>query len=423
MEPRRIDVHQYGQKLKEQEELFETTKMLPENKQLVQEFIDFCKVDPKIGEGRIVKYYYMLRKIGTLSEKPFKEMDEKDVMSLLARMQDMKTVKGRNFSELTLMDLRKAICKFWRWLYFDQYRGDKPPMIRRVFTSVPKSRKEPEIYTKEEISKLINGMNGARDKAFFSCLYDLCCRVGELLSRQLCHVRCTGAGDIQILVEADKTKNSHWETLYESVPHFSAWLRSHPTPNDKSAPLWPVCKVDGNGRRYIEPVCYGTIKKVFTNAIKREGIRSGEKNILHMLRRSKASHDLVDGVGISYIESRGSWSKGSKALLECYISIQQKDKDNAYRKKYNLPISEHEAPEIRTCSRCFSILDNLQFCGRCGTPSSAKAASMQKFANEAAPSVITKKQLSQMVEQYVSQALTSGDPEIMEALRKLQING
>ena len=52
------------------------------------------------------------------------------------------------------------------------------------------------------------------------------------------------------------------------------------------------------------------------------------------MRKSKATHDLADGV--PYIENRGSWAKGSKALRDVYLFVSQQDKDNAYRRKYNM---------------------------------------------------------------------------------------
>lgn len=77
------------------------------------------------------------------------------------------------------------------------------------------------VFSKSEVRRLINGMASVRDKAFFSCLYDLQCWVGELLSRKIKDVRYTDCGDVQILVEAEKTKLRHWETLSEYCSDFA----------------------------------------------------------------------------------------------------------------------------------------------------------------------------------------------------------
>ena len=122
---------------------------------------------------------------------------------------------------------------------------------------------EPETYTKDGIRAIIQGMTSPRNKAFFAVLYDLECRVGELLSRQIRHVRHTDSGDVQILVEAEKNKNTHWETLFESVPEFTTWLRLHPAPETLNAPLWTMLKVDASGSRTIEPLTYAKCARFF----------------------------------------------------------------------------------------------------------------------------------------------------------------
>jgi integrase/ribosomal protein L40E len=466
MEPEKIDVHRYAERLAEQPELLMKENMLSENRQAITEFIDFCKVNPKIGEGRLIKLYYMLRKIGSACDKPFRQMDEKDVLRMIAKLQDLKTmprnhqalirridglsnklpgargkdakkiaakidslksemdaIKPRPLSDGTKTDLRKAVVQFWRWLYYDQYYGDKPPMVRRICTSCLQAGGEPEIYTKDEVEKIIAGMRSPRDKAFFSCLYDLGCRVSELLSRQIRHIDYSKNGEIRILIEADKTRKTHWEPLYESVQHFVTWMHTHPNPKDQNAPIWTIRKLDKNGRSYIVPMSYATANKMFDSAISKEGIKTNRKAIMHMLRKSKATHDSDDGVPIQHIEKRGSWSKGSMALRQCYLSAQQKQKDDAYSRKYGLPTDEDEKQktELKTCLRCSTPLGGrASFCTRCGHPVSMKVAVMQQFVNEAVPEAISKSQLSELVKQYITQALENNDPALLEALKKLK---
>lgn len=395
----KIDVHNYDERLEKQVRLLERSAMIPENKLVVREFIDCCKIDPKIGTARIIKYIYTLRKIGELVDKPFNEMTEKDINSLLAKLQDQKTVKNRPYSTSSMDDFRKSISKLWRWLYFDQYSGDAPPVIKRMKLKSPNGKKEPEIYSKEEIKTIIDGMTTIRDKAFFSCLYDLGCRVSELLTRQIKHIRYSEEGDLQILIEADKTSNSHWETLFESVSYLTTWIRLHPLSNNPNAPLWTMQRKKG----YIIPLSYPAVRKCFSSICKKRNIRQGKCNIIHMIRKSKATHDLADGVPITYIESRGSWTKGSQALQNCYISILQKDKDNAYKKKYSMAIVEKESrTDLTKCKRCESIMDHdAKFCPRCGLPSNMKVLAEMKDIDRKLVEVMDKDTLSELVKKLV----------------------
>ena len=396
----KIDVHKYGHLMDMQKGLLEKAVLLPENKQLIWDFINFCNVESKIGEARIIKYMYALRRIGELVDRPFKEMTDKDVNVLLARIEDSKSLKGKPYSLNTLVDFRKAISKFWRWLYFDEFNGDAPSPIKRMRIKIANGKREPEIYTKEEIKAIINGMTTIRDKAFFSCLYDLQCRVSELLSRQLRHIRYNEDGDIQILIEADKTSTSHWETLFESVGNFTTWMRLHPLTNNPDAPLWFIRKRDK-----ITPLSYATARKVFYNSCKRQGIRRLK---IHTFRKSKATHDLADGVPVAYIEARGSWSKGSQSLRDCYLSIMQKDKDNAYRKKYQMPVNNgHAVPtELKRCTRCEAIMESdTKFCARCGMPANVKAAIEMKELDQKIAGLIDKDMLSEIVKKFVMEEL------------------
>ena len=179
----KIVVHDHKEHLKKQKQLLDEAAITPDNKELIIDFVNFCKSQGNIGDARLVKYMYSLRRIGELIDKSFKEINEKDINTLLAKFQDSKSVKGKPYSHHSLADFRKAISKFWRWLYFDEYHGDAPPMIKRMKIANNEKRK-PEIFSKEEIALIINGATNVRDKAFFSCLYDLQCRVSELLSRQ-----------------------------------------------------------------------------------------------------------------------------------------------------------------------------------------------------------------------------------------------
>ena len=401
----KIDVHGYGRDLELQADLLERSAVSEENKEVIKDFVNYCKTNPKMHEAITIKYSYVLRRIGELINKPFKEMNEHDINALIARLQGIRTDKNQPYSVWTMNDFRKTISKFWRWLYFDECGGDAPKPIKRFQIKESTGKKEPEIYTKAEIEKLINGTTNPRDRAFFSCIYDLGCRVSELLSRQIKHIRFTEDGEIEILIEAEKTSVSHYETIFESSPYFNIWLRMHPCPNNDNAPLWTMQRKKGD----IEPLTYPAIRKTFLGICKRQSIRPGKKNIIHMIRKSKATHDMADGVPITYIESRGSWSKGSQALQNCYLSVQKNDKDNAYRKKYNLVKEEKkETTRLVSCRRCnMAMKTDDRFCVKCGLPADSKAfAEMQEAKKKInLETLIDKDMLDELVKKAVMQML------------------
>ncbi|MBI4162956.1 MAG: tyrosine-type recombinase/integrase [Candidatus Aenigmarchaeota archaeon] len=403
----KIDVHNHEESIKTQEYLLEYAKITQENKQAIKDFLNYCKVDPKIGNTRILKYAYMLRRIGELVDKQFKEIDEKDMNALLAKIQDLKSNKKKTYSINTLTDFRRTISKFWRWLYYDKFYGDAPPCIKRMRLKSPIDKSEPEIFSKEEIKKLLGGMLNVRNKAFFACMYDLQCRVAELLSRQVKHIQYTEDGNFQILIEATKSNKSHWETLYESASLFSAWLNTHPFPNEPNAPLWVLMRKKGD----VRELGYANTRKIFLNACKRQKIRVGKRSNMHMLRKSKATHDIADGVPLTYVESRGSWSKGSRALQECYLSVQQQDKNNAYRKKYGMPSSNGDVDKtlLKSCERCHvNLSENIKFCHNCGFPTDKSIMAKMQEINKATTELVDNNMLSEMIKKIVIAELENG---------------
>ena len=158
----------------------------------------------------------------------------------------------------------------------------------------------------------------------------------------------------------------------------------------------------------IVPLKYVTARKVFLNACKRQGIRPGKRNPMHMFRRSKATHDMADGVPVNFIEARGSWSKGSRALQQCYISVQQRDKDNAYRKKYGVATAgaQERPTELTRCRRCECVMQaSEKYCPRCGMPTSAKCLIDRDRVAKWTADLVDREMLSAMIKRIVREEL------------------
>lgn len=402
----KIDLYQYDQQIIKQVKLLENANISPENRQTILNFINYCKSNPKINNARTIKYMYTLRRIGELAEKPFQQMDENDINKIIVKISETPSAKKNNkiekrLSSGTIDEFRKSISKFWRWMYNAGPRDQRPEPIRNMVIKTPKKHEEPEIFTRDEIKSIIDGTTNIRDKAFFACLYDLQCRVSELLSRQIKHIRVNENGDFQILIEADKTRTVHWEMLFESLPYFTTHLRMHPDISNPEAPLWCMKKTKYGILRHLS---YPYARKIFLNIIKKKKIRAGKKSRIHMIRKSKATHDMLDGVPIPMIESRGSWVKGSSALHDCYLAVHQQDKNNAYRKKYNIPIEtdENNKTELRICPRCqFTMNEDCKFCSRCGMPANLKIANEMQETQKTTPDPLDIKNLTDIVKRII----------------------
>ncbi|MBI4896371.1 MAG: hypothetical protein HY832_02380 [Candidatus Aenigmarchaeota archaeon] len=139
-----------------QKRLLEQASFNPDNKQLIKEFMDSCAADSNISDPTILKYCFNLRNIAALTTKHFKDLDEKDFVSIIARIREHRTPHGNPYTEQSMQGYIKAISKFWRWLYRDTYFGEAPPHIRIVRGLKRNCHKEPHIFSKEDIQKILN---------------------------------------------------------------------------------------------------------------------------------------------------------------------------------------------------------------------------------------------------------------------------
>src|SRR5437870_754087 len=96
--PDRIVLCDYGRLLARQIELLEASSVLPANKETAMQFINFCKADPQICDGTLVRYTESLRKILRCADKPFRDMTESDMTALLVRLKEMRMKTGRAYA-------------------------------------------------------------------------------------------------------------------------------------------------------------------------------------------------------------------------------------------------------------------------------------------------------------------------------------
>ena len=106
--PESIDIHHHRLKLEKSRRLLEKENIHESNKQHINRFLDYCIIEPKINYPTILKYCYVMRIIGKISDKDFRDMDENDINALLIKLQGLKTVKGRPYAEQSARDFTSS---------------------------------------------------------------------------------------------------------------------------------------------------------------------------------------------------------------------------------------------------------------------------------------------------------------------------
>ncbi len=145
----------------------------------------------------------------------------------------------------------------------------------------------PEIFSKEEVKRIIEAMNNIKHKTMLATVYSCGLRCGDLLrlkpedidsDRMIIHIK-HGKGNKDRIVPLSRK-------LLEMIRVYQK-----------------VCKTENylfEGMRRGQPYCETSLRQVFKTAVRRAGIKRYAK--LHWLRHSYATHLLESGTNIRYIQ-------------------------------------------------------------------------------------------------------------------------
>jgi integrase/recombinase XerD len=227
--------------------------------------------------------------------------------------------------------------------------------------------KIPDIFTREEVLKMIESAMHPMDKALIAALYETGCRIGELANLQNKDVHFDNYGAIFIV--NGKTGMRHVRAIF-SAPYLSAWLDFHPKKLNPNAPFW--IRLGGNGKTngLESNTCRQLLYPALTMRIKRIAKRAGiQKRVYnHLFRHTSAtekSRILTDSMMDEYF----GWIQGS-GMTRIYVHRSGKNLDDALLKahglvKDNTPQDKDLAP-IK-CPRCGTVNGATgKFCYKCG---------------------------------------------------------
>ena len=141
----KIDIHHRVKQYRRAREKFDAdTKIIPENKERISNFLRDCtlgktvrgKSKKKIGPARCLKYLSMLTRISDEMQKPFDEVTQSDMETFVEQLEEgrMLTRSKRSFSNESKADYKKTIKKFWKWK--DGNNTHYPKIVEWIDTSV-----------------------------------------------------------------------------------------------------------------------------------------------------------------------------------------------------------------------------------------------------------------------------------------------
>jgi site-specific recombinase XerD len=222
------------------------------------------------------------------------------------------------------------------------------------------SKREHEILTREEVSRLVNACNTLKARALLATIYD-------------CGLRGIEAGTLQwgdVVFDADgcvvtvdgKTGKERRIRMMEYSYYLSEWKAHYP------GAIKPDTRVFVNSRGDTSTLSYQAAKKMLAKAAKMAGI---EKHVhLHILRHSRITHWLEMGVP-EYRVKKMAWGTTNTPMIAVYEHTSDDAMDDEFRKVHGIsPRKKRDDPNAaRVCNSCQYINPpGMSYCGKCRAP-------------------------------------------------------
>jgi integrase/recombinase XerD len=346
-----MDIHDYKKRLERVEEKVRKSNLSEKNKKILFDFERQLFIK-EFTTARIETYLSVLRVICEKTNKDLDSFEKEDIELFLEWLQ------RRDLADWTKYSYKMCFKSFLK-------ANGKNDLANLIIIKNVKN-KIPDIFTREEVLKMIDNAVHPMDRALIAALYETGCRIGELAGLQNKDIHFDNYGAIFIV--NGKTGMRRVRAI-NSAPYLSAWLDVHPRKLDPNAPFWirmgGIGRTNGlegnNCRQLMYPALTMRIKRI----AKRAGIQKRVYN--HLFRHTSATEKsgiLTDSMMDEYF----GWIQGSR-MTRIYVHRSGKNLDEALLKahglvKDNTPQDKELAP-IK-CPRCGTINGATgKFCYKC----------------------------------------------------------
>ena len=271
----------------------------------------------------------------------------------------------------TTVDYKKNLKRFFRWIKFDSRNwrevGD-PPETKWIHTRKPKETVTADmLITPDEKTRMLEACGeNQRDRAFIHCIIEAGGRTGELLSRQIKHLKFDKYGAI---LSVDGKTGPRPLRLVECAPDLADYYNKHPHRENLEGPLWIMISIT----RYGDPLTYAAMRGL----IKRVCIKAKiSKRIWATLFRHTEATVTANYLTDAQTKKRHGWSPNSK-MPGRYEHLIHTDVDNAILSKYGLKENDTDLKKNlpKMCHVCqMPNSPDSTICSKCGKPLDIKTA-------------------------------------------------
>lgn len=347
-----MDIHNFKLRLERTEKRIQCAAFSEKNKKIIFDYKRQLFIK-ELSVARIDKCLSVLNKIGERLNKDFDCLDKEDIYSFL------EWVQRRDIADWTKYTYKQVFKTFLK----NTGKNDLGNLI--IIKNV--KNKIPDIFTRQEVLKMIESAMHPMDKALIAALYETGCRIGELANLQNKDVHFDNYGAIFIV--NGKTGMRRIRAIF-SAPYLSAWLDFHPKKLDPNSPFW--IRLGGNGRTngLESNTCRQLLYPALTMRIKRIAERAGiQKRVYNHLFRHTSATEKSGILTDSMMDEYFGWIQGSR-MTRIYVHRSGKNLDDALLKahglvKDNTPQDKELAPI--QCPRCGTVNGVTgKFCYKCG---------------------------------------------------------
>lgn len=322
------------------------------NRKALQEYVDWMHARGSNSRTVLKRIYSLKKFLDSVNSADVIKLSKKDIEHAVAKVNSM------DLSEETKRDVRATIKQFYKHMVGDD--SYYPPQAAWIKTSINRSKKTlPEILNEEEVKRMIEASQTARDKCIIALLFDSGIRIGELLNLRIkdvemdqepAHITVNGKTGMRRI------------PLSFSQPYIANYLG---TMKDRDLND-PFLKAIGSWSNLNRTVDRAAVTKVLKIAGRRAGIK--KRIYPHLFRHSRASH-YANKLTEQQLKVFFGWT-GDSRMASTYVHLSGRDIDNAILvANGKQPKEVLMAPKltVKECQRChYENTIESTYCSRCG---------------------------------------------------------
>jgi len=394
-------------------------KDLSENNFQIMKKFDRVLVNESLSDARRSKILSTLLSLSRMLKKNWDEVNKEDIEELVYNFNKKFSKDGQETN--TTSDHKKILKNFYRWLKFDsrdQKSVGDPTETSWIRTKKPRENLTADmLITEAEKNSLLRACGeNLRDRAFIHTFSDLACRPGEILSRQIKHVKFDDKGAVIVV---DGKTGPRPVRVIECVPDLASYIEKHPNNSDPEAPLW----IAMDDKKFGEYWSYAAMRKRLQRIC---DIAQIHKRIWPNLFRHTGATKTGMFLTESLQKKRYGWSSNSN-MPGRYEHMMNSDVEEAIFKHYG--ISNTKSEDLVSKPKICKICDlpnsyDSKMCSKCGKPLDLKIALENEEKNETEKQNMKKEldYIKENMEKIISEKFKQQSAKLLKGLEKIMEN-